>query len=763
MASKRKKPSVNWRSINNRLDSIDLQMQDAYKNTYNTTQANSMDLHNITDDIMGSIDALIADDSDIQGIPNISRLYNRLQSKKDNSFSDEVFKDVFEDKTLLNNLMDVYSKSRSIKQMDDQIDTVCKYMPKLQNALDIMKDSVLVSETFSKDYLNLISGLNKDDDAFASRAVAMKNKYDLEDLFDRIFSQTSKYGECFVYTVPYKKAFEQILDKRSKTPRQQISKLGLAQETVLIESGQFKGNRGLTVDPSMPGLGKDANGTFTLNFKVGTIDEVVNEYDTIDRLEKKIPKGLYEQFLEENAVMNEAANDKQIKQTTADTKISKDKVEFQQLIPDQLKYEPLDNTASDGLVDPNKKSGTRITTPGCIVKILKRDRVFPVYIEDSCLGYYYLEYVAPGYADTTSLFKNSIVQTNNMKDDEYSAENDKLLRYLASQISSNLDAAFINANIDLSKEIYMILKYDEKFNINNPSGKFNASFIPAEDIHHHYFRMDPNTHRGVSDIYDGLIPATIWCMLSLCTSVGIVTRGQDKRVYYVQNTGVETNVAKSLMTVVNQIKRGNFGIRQLESINNILGIVGKYNDYIIPTGPNGEAPVRFEMMQGQQIEPPTEMMQTMEENAINSTGVPLELVNATKGLDYAVHYTVSNSRFMTIVTKRQGKEQKMESKVITKIYNCEYEENTVVTVMLPEPRFIAMGNTNSVIDNVRQYAQSIVEIYGADLDDNEKAEFLNLIIRNRLASHINVDAIDNLKSLSKVNIAAKSAGDEEQQ
>ena len=762
MANKRKKPSVNWRSINNRLDSIDIQMQDAYKNTYNTTQANSMNLQNITDDIMGSIDALIADDSDIQGIPNISRLYNRLQSKKDNSFSDTVFQDIFEDRTLMNNLMDVYSKSRSIKQMDDQIDTVCKYMPKLQNALDIMKDSVLVSETFSKDYLNLISGLNKDDEAFATRAIALKNKYDLEDTLDKIAAQTSKYGECFVYIVPYKKAFEQILDKRAKNPRTQISKLGLAQETVLIESGRFKGDTGLTVDPSMPALGSDANGTFTLNFKVGTIDEVVDEYDTIDKLEKKIPKGLYEQFLEENALL-EATGEKEIKTTTADTKIGKDSVKFNQLIPDELKYEPLDNTASDGFVDPTKKdSNTKINAPGCIIKILKRDRVFPIYIEDSCLGYYYLEYIAPGYTDSTSLFKNSIVHSNNMKDDDYSAENDKLLKYLASQISSNLDAAFINANIDLSKEIYMILKYDEKFNINNPSGKFNASFIPAEDIHHHYYKMDPNTHRGISDLYDGLIPATIWCMLSLCTSVGIVTRGQDKRVYYVQNTGVETNVAKSLMTVVNQIKRGNFGIRQLESINNILGIVGKYNDYIIPTGPNGEAPVRFEMMQGQQIEPPTEMMQTMEENAINSTGVPLELVNATKGLDYAVHYTVSNSRFMTIVTKRQGKEQKMESKVLTKVYNCEYEENTVITVMLPEPRFIAMGNTNSVIDNVRQYAQSIVEIYGYDLNDNEKAEFMNLIIRNRLASHINADMVDNLKSLSKVNIAAKSTGEEQQ-
>ena len=760
--ARKKKQSVNWRSINNRLDSIDLQMQDAYKTTYNSTQVNSMNLKNISDDIMGAIDALVADNSDIQGIPDISRLYNRLKTKEGNSsFSEDIF-DIFNDKSMINNLMDVYSKSRSIRQMDDQIDMVCKYMPKLQNALDILKDSVLVSETFSKDYLNLISGLNKDDDAFATRAIALKNKYDLENLFDTISGRTSKYGECFVYIVPYKKAFEQILMKRNRTPRSQMPSM-MSHESVIIESGSFVENGGLLVNSNAPRLSDGANGKFTLNFRVGTIDEVVNEYDTIDKLRHKIPKGLYEQFIEENALLNEST-DKENKTTTADTKIGKDSVKFNQLIPDELKYEPLDSTANDGLVDPTKNDRKpNITTPGCIVKILERDKVFPIYIEDSCIGYYYLEYVSPGYTDSTSLFKNSIVGNQAVKDSmEADAKNDKVLKYLAAQISKNLDAAFINANIDLSKEIYMILKYDEKFNAADPSGNFNAAFIPAEDIHHHYYKMDPKTHRGVSDLYDGLIPATIWCMLSLCTSVGIVTRGQDKRVYYVQQTGLETNVAKTLMNVVNQIKRGNFGVRQLESINNILGIVGKYNDYVIPTGPNGEAPVRFEMMQGQQIEAPTEMMQTMEENAINSTGVPLELVNATKGLDYAVHYTVSNSRFMTIVTKRQGKEQKMESKMCTKIYNCEYEENTLINIMLPEPRFISTGNTNSVIDNVRQYAQNITEIYGYDLDDTEKAEFTNLIMRNRLASHINCDMIDNLKSLAKVNVAAKAQPEQEQ-
>lgn len=759
--TKTRKPSVNWRSVNNRLDQIDALMQDVYKGTYHVDASNSTNLQNITDDIMGSIDALIAGDSNITGIPNISRLYNRIQSKSDalGEFSAQEFMDVFNDKTMISNLMDVYAKSKTISQMDEQIDMVCKYMPKLQDALEIKKDSVLVSETFSKDYLNLISGLNRDDKDFSSRVTALKDKYGLEDFIDTMDMNASKYGECFVYRVPYKKAFKNILDRRAKSPRAGMAAQSLYHQecSIIIEGAWATSPGSLMADASAPIVEDKAN--FKVNLSVGLYEQL-DRISKADEIKKKLPVSLYEQMLEENAAIIEATDT-----SAVDTKEKNGKVQFKQLIPNELKYDPLDASASDGFTDKDKKKDkkTDITAPGCVLKMLPRDKVFPIYMEDSCIGYYYIEYVNPSM-ENGSMFMGSMFNSNKKKQRQAldNTENeDRILRYLSSKIANQVDASFINTNTDLSKEIYMILKYDEKFNINDVQGQMNISFIPAEDIHHHYYKMDPVTHRGISDLYDGLIPATIWCMLSLCTAVGIVTRGTDKRVYYVQQTGVETNVAKTLMNVVNQIKKGNFGVRQLESINNILGIVGKFNDFVIPTGPNGEAPVRFELMQGQSIETPTELMSQMEENAINPTGVPIELINATKGLDYAVHYTVSNSRFMSIIMKRQGKEQRMQSSLITTIYNCEYDENTVIRVMLPAPKFMTMANSNSVVDNTKVYVQNLAEVFCYDMTDNERAEFINLAMRHFLSSHVDTNAIDELKSLARINVATQ--GNEEQQ
>ena len=86
--------------------------------------------------------------------------------------------------------------------------------------------------------------------------------------------------------------------------------------------------------------------------------------------------------------------------------------------------------------------------------------------------------------------------------DEKLASQDLLLRQLAGIISQKIDAAFINANTDLKKEIYLMLKFNDDYNQTQFTADMNVLFIPADDIHHLKFREDPDTHRGISDLWD---------------------------------------------------------------------------------------------------------------------------------------------------------------------------------------------------------------------------------------------------------------------
>ena len=95
---------------------------------------------------------------------------------------------------------------------------------------------------------------------------------------------------------------------------------------------------------------------------------------------------------------------------------------------------------------------------------------------------------------------------------------------------------------------------NERFDITRKNN-IGVTFIPAEDIIHCYFKLNEKTHRGISDLENSLIPAMLYILLYLTDIIGRITRSTDKRVYYVKQN-VETNVARTMMNVVAQIKKG---------------------------------------------------------------------------------------------------------------------------------------------------------------------------------------------------------------
>ena len=293
-----------------------------------------------------------------------------------------------------------------------------------------------------------------------------------------------------------------------------------------------------------------------------------------------------------------------------------------------------------------------------------------------------------------------------------------------------------------------------------------VSYIPPEDINHIYFELDENTGRGISDLNLALIPAKLWVAIYITNCLAIMTRGNDKRVYYVRQS-VESNISKTLLKTVNEIKKSNFGIRQIQNINNVLNITGRFNDYIIPRGADGNSPIEFEVMQGQQIEIKTELLNLLEEAAINSTGVPLELIQSRQSPDYAMQLTMSNTKFLRFVYGRQSLFQQMIQPLLTKIYDIEYGTTDSIDVTLPPPLFINVTNTNQLIVNTSDFCNSIVEIFmGDSQDDVIKAKVGKKLKAYYLGSYVNMGIINNAieeakqeKAKEDAEAAAKDNGD----
>ena len=770
------KSNIRFNALKKIAGLIQSNSDEIYKSTYYTDPENKRQLNDLKSSIDSSIKDILNNNVNMTGEPNMSRFYERLffNSQNDQDTVAE-FEKIFGDNDFINNLSSSYMDNRWIKAIDDEMDQTLRYMPKLEEALQTLRDNVLSADSFNKDFLTLkpqIEG-EKSQDQFDHNIQDLKKNYDLLKLINEVYYDTSKYGETFIYCVPYEKAIQNLMDHKNDNRgiaiRSNYNESSIILEDTIndtsekVDMSKFKLNN----------LSEDQQ-DFNINFEIdnsGILRSVVEaEKDARNKKKQVSEQSLCEQYLMELNMLDIKNDGKpyaldNIERYQVGGKLPEHH-NFDKTLYDDMELPNIDDSAADGLVNPEKQKNVKLKSMnGCIVKKLRRECVTPIMINDVCLGYYYFEFDNNMAFFDESQPSTGMVNTitglrSNGRAEAYDVlqRREEAIRYLASMLANKIDTKFINDNQDLKKEIYYILKYNDEFS-NNEANMQNirVSYIPPEDINHIYFNLDDGTNRGISDLNLALIPAKLWVAIYLTNCLAVMTRGNDKRVYYVRQS-VESNISKTLLKTINEIKKSNFGIRQIQSINNVLNITGRFNDYIIPRGSDGNSPIEFEVMPGQQVEIKTDLLNLLEEAAINSTGVPLELIQSRQSPDYAMQLTMSNTKFLRFVYGRQSQFQEMIQPLLTKIYDIEYGTTDVISVTLPPPLFINVTNTNQLIVNTSDFCNSIVEIFmGDSQDDILKAKVGKKLKAYYLGSYINMSVLNNAIEQAKQEKAKEDA------
>ena len=764
MAKKDNKRSSNG-IIKKLSDTVQNNLDYLYQKTYYSQPTNKQDLDTVKNKLDASIDNIVATNRNNTGNGTMSTLYSRIQQTPTlggpNDENAKKLEELINDNQVIESgLMGFINNTTTIFDYDNKIDTILKYMPKLVEALETRKDNVLSADHFSKDFINITSSnINSETATYNEHIKYIKETYKIQELVDEIYDNAAKYGEAFVYIVPYKKAVVRLLRNKNNIR----ADLNIKEGTIFTESGNMGMDKlptGLTAeDFSAAGYGD-----IQVEFSRGSINSIVENTVKFEKSAKLLNEMSlnYEGVNLSEETINEAAEN--VRDVV--------KGQFDRTIKDDLSFEGFDDRGQDGLVDKNKinkkkgKDDKYVNVPGTIIRILERKHVIPIYIDEYCFGYYYIEVEGPynpvgdydKMQDPTMSLKgsNSILSTNSMMDQTQKQNN--IIRYLSNQISNLIDAKFINTNQDLRQEIYTILKYNQDNN-SSKMNKIRVTFIPPDDMEHVYFKMNKDTHRGISDLDKSMFPGTLFSSMYITHCIWNMTRAQDKRVYYV-NQNVDTNISKTLLNTINQIKKGNFGIRQIENINHILNITGMFNDYIIPRGPGGNTPIDFEVMQGQSVEYQTELMTMLEEAAVNATEVPMEMIQMRNSVDYASQLTMSSSKFLRKVYNRQAKFQKNLTRIINDIYNNEFDDNITLSVMLPPPMFLNLTNTNQMMTNVNEYSQSVAQLI-MDPDEEEpiKNEVIREINKYHLGTYLNLPELEEIAHKAKQHMAAERNDD----
>lgn len=770
--------------------SIQANIDDLYKNTYFTNNDNSKYIDSIKrkmdDDLEGLIDKAKAQN----GGTNMADLYARTLARNDTDSLNEI-RSALEDETVLADIMDIYSQNALVRDLDREIDTVCKYMPKLDEALDIKKDNVLSADHFNDDAVRIsienIAGAgitndnNNKSEADGSDLELFARKYDLEAFRNELYSKTAKYGEQFVYIVPYKKALEKLIARTDGASL--LSEEGILTEESINEGLQsinetlsfrytdtdesklksfgaqelYDLSESTLSDSSLEGL-KSNNIEYSgldieIN-KTGVIPGIIAQECNMRRIFSETVSLFGEESLgsARNAYLSNSLYFKNINK-----KLKK--------AAQGGTLEGPTSLADDGLKDldePTKANDAeQLEIPGAVFEILEHDRVKPIYINNTCLGYYYIEMNDPngGNAEEQMTFTSTLggmrprrTARENEANGGTSTQDNEVLMKIARKIAQRIDKKFINSNQDIAKEIYTVLKYNA--DNNGKTTKLRISFIPPSDIIHSYFELNKKTHRGVSDIVKSLFPAKLYTCLYISNTIALLTRGYDKRLYHVKQT-IDTNITSVLLNVINQIKRSNFNLRQIENMNNIMNVTGRFNDLVIPQNANGESPVSFEIMPGQNVEVKTEFMNMLEEMAVNQTGVSLEMVNSRYQESTATHLTMSNARFLIKVYARQKLYEPILSAIYTKLYQYEYNTNSIVKVELPPPIMLNFTNTSQILSMSQELIQNIVQMkFGTSQNEQEKLAFTSLLMEYYYDSFLPMDKINAMADKAKAKTAA---------
>ena len=770
--------------------SIQANIDDLYKNTYFTNNDNSKYIDSIKrkmdDDLEGLIDKAKAQN----GGTNMADLYARTLARNDTDSLNEI-RSALEDETVLADIMDIYSQNALVRDLDREIDTVCKYMPKLDEALDIKKDNVLSADHFNDDAVRIsienvagagiTNGNNNKSEADGSDLELFARKYDLEAFRNELYSKTAKYGEQFVYIVPYKRALEKLIARTDGASL--LSEEGILTEESINEGLQsinetlsfrytdtdesklksfgaqelYDLSESTLSDSSLEGL-KSNNIEYSgldieIN-KTGVIPGIIAQECNMRRIFSETVSLFGEESLgsARNAYLSNSLYFKNINK-----KLKK--------AAQGGTLEGPTSLADDGLKDldePTKANDAeQLEIPGAVFEILEHDRVKPIYINNTCLGYYYIEMNDPngGNAEEQMTFTSTLggmrprrTARENEANGGTSTQDNEVLMKIARKIAQRIDKKFINSNQDIAKEIYTVLKYNA--DNNGKTTKLRISFIPPSDIIHSYFELNKKTHRGVSDIVKSLFPAKLYTCLYISNTIALLTRGYDKRLYHVKQT-IDTNITSVLLNVINQIKRSNFNLRQIENMNNIMNVTGRFNDLVIPQNANGESPVSFEIMPGQNVEVKTEFMNMLEEMAVNQTGVSLEMVNSRYQESTATHLTMSNARFLIKVYARQKLYEPILSAIYTKLYQYEYNTNSIVKVELPPPIMLNFTNTSQILSMSQELIQNIVQMkFGSSQNEQEKLAFTSLLMEYYYDSFLPMDKINAMADKAKAKTAA---------
>lgn len=283
---------------------------------------------------------------------------------------------------------------------------------------------------------------------------------------------------------------------------------------------------------------------------------------------------------------------------------------------------------------------------GIYLKPLPATKLIPIRIDRCVVGYYY-------YSDMTrpeqaGERKNSGLSGYSLRSPSVGYDTfspDKMLcEKLANKIIKNFDLKFMRDNTALHEQIVAIL---QAHNFNN--SMMRLIFIPAEYVIMSSINKD-GSGKGHSMLEPGLVTARMYMFLKLYSLLYQINNSQI-RVYNLHTSGIDQNHRKMVQDTIRKFSSRRITANDIFNYRSSMVKVSGGSEMVMLLGPNDKPPVTIDSIEGAQSPLNSDFLDSIKNEAINSTPVPSALVQgAMSELEFAKEVELANTRMKSTIS-----------------------------------------------------------------------------------------------------------------
>ena len=587
----------------------------------------------------------------------------------------------------------------------EDLNVICEQLYEMEEAIMTTRDAIITADDISQTVSRSISfkdtATGVDVDSYKQTVEEIETRLGLpKKIKNQIIPNTLKYGTYYVYTIPYSKLFEQ--------------------QHLNIQKDLYR-----------TGTQRVREAFVSENFD----NELATELRKIDdKLKDNTITAMKESIYDNISVLNDVCSIPLVEGVDVSGIYSDDK--FRKAADDEIKDSMNDSAKyADAVYNKIKEESFEGTVKDCYIRFLDPRRVIPIKILDTTLGYYYVH--ESQLRINKAPFSNTIRVTNSTAPGLPSEDIEAVfLSKITDKIVASFDKKFVQNNAKFKDLILNSLIYNDIYN-----KQLTFQFIPRDYMVEFTVNEDENGE-GQSVLKRSLFYAKLYLALLIFKMVSIINRSNDTRIYYIRNSGIDSNIINSVQDAARSLKGRQINFMDLLNYNSIISRIGHNKELFIPTGRSGEKSIDFDILQGQDIPLNTELMEMLRTNMINGTGVPSVIMNYINEADYAKTIQMGHAKFVGRAVSNQLDFNPQLTELYQKILKYsgaqipeDYIDKLIYT--LNPPKTLNNINSADILSVADQIVSAIVKaMVGDTANDDESAivrdEMYNSLMKDYL-------------------------------